>query len=72
MLGEVHALPFLAGVGAFALASALAATAVSFEILALSRVFQAATGALVSTSSVALLRAMGLQPIHRIGERLCG
>ena len=53
-----HRRVFLAGVGAFALASALAATAVSFEILALSRVLQAATGALVSTSSVALLRAM--------------
>ncbi len=53
-----HRRVFLAGVGAFALASGLAATAVSFEVLALSRVLQAVTGALVSTSSVALLRAM--------------
>jgi EmrB/QacA subfamily drug resistance transporter len=53
-----HRRVFLVGVAAFALASALAATAVSFEILALSRVLQAASGALVSTSSVALLRAM--------------
>jgi EmrB/QacA subfamily drug resistance transporter len=53
-----HRRVFLVGVGAFALASALAATAVSFEILALSRVLQAVTGALVSTSSVALLRAI--------------
>ena len=42
----------------FALASTLAATAMSFEVLALSRVLQAVTGALVSTSSVALLREM--------------
>ena len=53
-----HRRVFLVGVAAFALASALAATAASFEILALSRVLQAASGALVSTSSVALLRAM--------------
>ena len=53
-----HRRVFLIGVGGFALASALAASATSFEVLALSRVLQAATGALVSTSSVALLRAM--------------
>jgi EmrB/QacA subfamily drug resistance transporter len=53
-----HRRMFLVGVGGFALASALAATASSFEVLALSRVLQAVTGALVSTSSVALLRAM--------------
>ncbi len=59
-----HRRVFLVGVGAFALASALAATAVSFEILALSRVLQAVSGALVSTSSVALIRAMA-QPDRR-------
>ena len=53
-----HRRVFLVGVGAFALASGLAATAVSFEVLALSRVLQAVSGALVSTSSVALLREM--------------
>jgi EmrB/QacA subfamily drug resistance transporter len=49
---------FLIGVVAFALASLLAAGAPSFEVLALSRVLQAVSGALVSTSSVALVRAM--------------
>jgi EmrB/QacA subfamily drug resistance transporter len=53
-----HRRVFLFGVAGFALASALAATAGSFEVLAASRVLQAATGGLVSTSSVALLRAM--------------
>ena len=53
-----HRRVFLVGVAGFALASALAATAASFEVLALSRVVQAVTGGLVSTSSVALLRAM--------------
>ena len=61
-----HRRVFLVGVAAFALASALAATAVSFEILALSRVLQAASGALVSTSSVALIRAMA--PADRRGS----
>jgi len=61
-----HRRVFLFGVAAFAIASALAATAVSFEILALSRVLQAASGALVSTSSVALLRAMA--PAGRRGS----
>jgi EmrB/QacA subfamily drug resistance transporter len=49
---------FLIGVVAFALASLLAAVAPTFEVLALSRVFQAVSGALVSTTSVALVRAM--------------
>ena len=49
---------FLAGVVAFALSSLLAAASPSFELLALSRVFQAVSGALVSTASVALVRAM--------------
>ena len=53
-----HRRVFLFGVAGFALASALAATAGTFEVLAASRVLQAATGGLVSTSSVALLRAM--------------
>jgi EmrB/QacA subfamily drug resistance transporter len=53
-----HRRVFLVGVGGFALASTLAATAMAFEVLALSRVLQAVTGALVSTSSVALLREM--------------
>jgi EmrB/QacA subfamily drug resistance transporter len=61
-----HRRVFLFGVAAFAFASAIAATAVSFEILALSRVLQAVTGALVSTSSVALLRAMA--PADRRGS----
>jgi EmrB/QacA subfamily drug resistance transporter len=51
-----HRRTFLAGVAAFGVASALAAVATSFEILAISRVLQAASGALVSTSSVSLLR----------------
>lgn len=49
---------FLVGVVAFALASLLAAVAPSFEVLALSRVLQAVSGALVSTTSVALVRVM--------------
>jgi EmrB/QacA subfamily drug resistance transporter len=53
-----HRRVFLFGVAAFALASALAAAAPSFDVLAVSRVLQAASGALVSTSSVALLREM--------------
>jgi EmrB/QacA subfamily drug resistance transporter len=53
-----HRRVFLVGVVAFALASTLAAVAPAFAILALSRVLQAVSGALVSTSSVALLRAM--------------
>lgn len=61
-----HRRVFLFGVAAFAFASAIAATAVSFEILALSRVLQAVTGALVSTSSVALVRAMA--PADRRGS----
>jgi EmrB/QacA subfamily drug resistance transporter len=49
---------FLAGVLAFALWSLLAAAAPSFEVLALARILQAVSGALVSTTSVALVRAM--------------
>ena len=49
---------FLAGVMAFALSSLLAAVSPSFELLALARILQAVSGALVSTTSVALVRAM--------------
>lgn len=61
-----HRRMFLSGVAAFALASALAATATSFELLAVARVGQAVSGAFVSTSSVALLRAMA--PADRRGS----
>ena len=50
---------------AFALSSLLAAVAPSFELLALARVLQAVSGALVSTTSVALVRA--LSPADRRG-----
>jgi EmrB/QacA subfamily drug resistance transporter len=49
---------FLIGVVAFAASSSLAAVAPSFALLALARVLQALSGALVSTTSVALVRAM--------------
>src|SRR6187551_1275953 len=49
---------FLVGVVAFALSSLLAAVSPSFELLALARILQAVSGALVSTTSVALVRAM--------------
>ena len=52
-----HRRAFLVGVVAFAVASLVAALAPTFAVLAVSRVFQAASGALVSTSSVALIRA---------------
>ncbi len=52
-----HRRMFLAGVVGFAAASLVAATATTFEVLALSRVLQAVTGALVSTGSAALIRA---------------
>ncbi len=61
-----HRRIFLIGVVGFALASTVAATAGSFEVLAGSRVLQAVTGALVSTTSVALLRA--LAPADRRGS----
>lgn len=56
---------FLIGVSAFALSSLLAVVAPSFEVLELSRVLQAISGALVSTTSVALVRAMS--PADRRG-----
>ncbi len=49
---------FLVGVVAFAASSLLAAVAPTFEWLEVTRVLQAISGALVSTSSVALVRAM--------------
>ena len=52
-----HRRAFLIGVGGFGLASILAALAPLFTILVLARVLQAVSGALVSTSSVALVRA---------------
>ena len=51
-----HRRAFLAGVLGFAAASAVAAFATSFEVLEVSRVGQAASGALLSTSSAALVR----------------
>ena len=51
-----HRRAFLLGVLAFAAASALAAVATTFEVLEVSRVGQAASGALISTSSAALVR----------------
>src|SRR6185369_2619862 len=56
---------FLVGVLAFAMASLLAAAAQSFELLALARILQAVSGALVSTTSVALVR--GMSPPERRG-----
>ena len=49
---------FLVGVIAFVLSSLLAAAAPSFELLAAGRVAQALSGALISTTSVALVRAI--------------
>ena len=49
---------FLVGVVAFGLSSLVAALAGSFEVLALGRVLQALSGALIATTSVALVRAI--------------
>jgi EmrB/QacA subfamily drug resistance transporter len=56
---------FLIGVVAFAVASLLAAVAPSFELLAAARVFQALSGALISTTSLVLVRAIA--PVERRG-----
>lgn len=56
---------FLVGVSAFAVSSLIAVVAPSFEVLAASRVLQAVSGALVSTTSVSLVRAMS--PADRRG-----
>ena len=61
-----HRPAFLVGVLLFAVASALAAIAASFEILEVARVGQAVSGALISTSSAALIRETA--PEHRRGE----
>jgi EmrB/QacA subfamily drug resistance transporter len=61
-----HRPAFLVGVILFAIASALAAVASSFEILEVSRVGQAVSGALISTSSAALIRETA--PPSRQGE----
>ena len=61
-----HRPAFLIGVIAFAVASALAALATSFEILEVARVGQAVSGALISTSSAALVRETA--PPSRQGE----
>src|SRR6185295_4474147 len=56
---------FLVGVVAFAVSSLIAALAPSFAVLTLARVLQALSGALISTTSVALVRA--LAPLDRRG-----
>jgi MFS family permease len=61
-----HRRLFLAGVLVFAIASAIAAGAGSFGILQLARVFQAISGAFVSTSSASLIREAA--PAARRGE----
>jgi EmrB/QacA subfamily drug resistance transporter len=57
---------FLLGVLGFGAASIVATLATSFAVLEVSRVLQAASGALVSTSSAALIRATA--PADRRGE----
>jgi MFS family permease len=52
-----HRRVFLAGVGAFAVSSVLAAVAGAFAVLLLARVLQAFSGAFISTSAVSLVRA---------------
>lgn len=52
-----HRRAFLAGVAGFGAASIVAALAPAFEVLVGARVLQAIAGSLVSTSSVALVRA---------------
>ena len=61
-----HRPAFLLGVLAFALASALAAVAGSFEVLEIGRIGQAVAGAFISTSSAALIRESA--PAARQGE----
>ena len=56
---------FLVGVGGFGLASLMAALAPAFSLLLGARLLQAVSGALVSTSSVSLVRASA--PAHRRG-----
>lgn len=61
-----HRRVFLGGVVVFGLASLLAVGATSFALLQLARVFQAVSGAFVSTSSAALVRMAA--PARRRGE----
>ncbi|HET7726065.1 MAG TPA: MFS transporter [Candidatus Limnocylindrales bacterium] len=61
-----HHRVFVVGVLAFAAASLLAAAATAFTMLEAARVLQAMSGALVSTSSVALIREAA--PRDRTGE----
>jgi EmrB/QacA subfamily drug resistance transporter len=61
-----HRRAFLAGVIGFVIASTLAAVTGSFELLEVSRVGQAASGALISTSSASLVRQTA--PATRQGE----
>lgn len=61
-----HRRVFLGGVVVFGLASLLAVGATSFALLQLARVFQAVSGAFVSTSSAALVRMAA--PPRRRGE----
>jgi EmrB/QacA subfamily drug resistance transporter len=61
-----HRPTFLVGVIGFAIASAVAALTGSFELLEVSRVGQAVSGALISTSSAALVRETA--PDARRGE----
>jgi EmrB/QacA subfamily drug resistance transporter len=60
-----HRRVFLIGVIAFALSSLLAAAAASFALLAVARICQALSGALISTTSLALVRAIA--PTDRRG-----
>ena len=52
-----HRRTFLAGVAGFGVASVIAALAPAFGVLVVARILQAVSGALVSTTSVALIRA---------------
>lgn len=61
-----HRTTFLAGVLVFGLASLLAALSTSFTVLEGARILQAVSGALVSTSSVAIVRE--ISPPGRRGE----
>ena len=61
-----HRTTFLAGVLAFGLASLLAALSASFTVLEGARILQAVSGALVSTSSMAIIRE--ISPPGRRGE----
>ncbi|HYN68657.1 MAG TPA: MFS transporter, partial [Candidatus Eisenbacteria bacterium] len=61
-----HRRTFLVGVAGFAGASLIAALAGSFVVLEVTRVLQAVTGALISTSAASLIRETA--PEHRRGE----